>query len=326
MSKAAFEKKLDDLRLLRADPQSASTIAALCKALRDRNNYIVSKAAAIAEEFGLRELTPDLVEAYGRFFADPMKSDPQCWAKNATAKALLALEFEGPEVWVRGIHYVQPEPSFGGTEDSATTLRSTCVLALAQCSRLPSFDILEMLTNAFVDQARPVRIEVARAIGLLGKAEGALLLRMKVLMGREDPEVIGACFSSLMHLQRSHGVGFVAGYLRDEDLRVEAAASLGDLREPEAFEALHAEWKRTRDRRFRQSLLIYMGASRQEAAVEFLLSLIDVGDLDQAGDAVVALEPNGFHQETRERLEKAVRRTGSEALLRVFRERFRQDR
>src|SRR5580700_11462226 len=88
MSKKAFEQKLATLETLRADAASPQTVAALRKALQDPNNYYVSKAAAIAADFALTDLIPDLLAAFDRFLINPVKSDPQCWAKNAIAKAL----------------------------------------------------------------------------------------------------------------------------------------------------------------------------------------------------------------------------------------------
>ena len=78
MSRQAFEAKLQVLDGLRGSPKAA---AGLRKALGDRNNYVVSKAAALAAELRLAELEPDLLAAFDRFFSDPVKTDPQ-WRYN----------------------------------------------------------------------------------------------------------------------------------------------------------------------------------------------------------------------------------------------------
>ena len=80
---------MEALEALRAAP----TIEPLRKALHDRSNYFVSKAAALAAELGMQDLIPDLVHAFDRFMIDPVKSDPQCWAKNAVSKALKDLGY-----------------------------------------------------------------------------------------------------------------------------------------------------------------------------------------------------------------------------------------
>ena len=45
---------------------------------------------------------------------DPVKTDPQCWAKNAIVKALKDLNHDDPAVFLRGIEHVQMEPVWGG--------------------------------------------------------------------------------------------------------------------------------------------------------------------------------------------------------------------
>lgn len=317
--KAAFDRKLEELRALRSGPQTPAVAAQLRKALTDRSNFVVGKAAAVVEELGLRDLLPDLVLAYDRFFQDPVKTDPQCWAKNALARAFLAFEFEGPEVYVRGHRYAQLEPSWGGVEDSAATLRATCILGLAQYANLPPFDVLEMLIDAFNDQATGVRVEVARAVGMLGKAEGSLVLRMKIQSGDREASVLGACFASLLYLQRAHAVPLVARYLDDPELQFEAAAALGETKEPAALHALCECWKRARDRHFRRALLISIGASRQDPAVGFLTALIEEGTIQQALEAVEALAPSLYHDETVQRVERAVRSRESHDLTEALR-------
>lgn len=317
--KAAFDRKLEELSALRSDPASPEALAQLRKALGDRSNFIVSKAAALVEELGLRDLLPDLLKAYDRFFQDPIKTDPQCWAKNAIAKALLTLEFEGPEAYIRGHRYVQPEPSWGGTEDSATTLRATCLLGLVQNSKLSSFDLLELLVDCFNDPATGVRSEVARAIGMLGKAEGALILRMKVQGGDREPSVIGACFASLLHLQRGGAVSFVARYLDEPEYQFEAAAALGETREAESVQALTSCWQKARDRQFKRAVLISIGASRQDSAVAWLVKLIEDGTIQQALEAVEALAPNLYHDDTVQQVRRAVEARESSDLAEAFR-------
>ncbi len=55
VDKQAFDRKLDEIQALRADPSPEN---ALRKALADRNNYLVAKAAAIMTERGFHELIP----------------------------------------------------------------------------------------------------------------------------------------------------------------------------------------------------------------------------------------------------------------------------
>src|SRR4051794_7047886 len=107
MSKQAFDAKIAALEALRQTPELAST--ALRRSLRDPSNYVISKAAYVSSDLFLAELVPDLLAAFDRALLNP-KSDPQCWAKNATAKALKDLGHREPEPFLKGLRHIQMEP------------------------------------------------------------------------------------------------------------------------------------------------------------------------------------------------------------------------
>src|SRR5271170_5965182 len=111
--KRSFEQQLaalDEVKHLSVE----AAVEPLRKALTHRNNYIVAKAADLAVKFHLVQLLPDLLGAFGRFFTDPVKTDPQCWAKNALSRALAALGCQDVDVFLRGMRHIQPEPVWGG--------------------------------------------------------------------------------------------------------------------------------------------------------------------------------------------------------------------
>src|SRR5579862_8067778 len=89
--KRNFEAQLAALDALRQKPED-SRVEPLHKALAHRNNFIVAKASDLVREFRMAQLIPDMLTALDRFFVDPAKTDPQCWAKNALSRALFALE------------------------------------------------------------------------------------------------------------------------------------------------------------------------------------------------------------------------------------------
>jgi hypothetical protein len=107
--------RLDKLRQLPAE----SCIDPLRTALEQRNNFVVGKAAHLIREFQLPQLTPELLIAFDRFFENPAKTDPQCWAKNALSRALAAFEHQDAAVFLRGMRHIQLEPVWGGTSDTA---------------------------------------------------------------------------------------------------------------------------------------------------------------------------------------------------------------
>ncbi len=313
MTKQAFDQKLKCLDSLRQAADKAAAIEQLRKALQDRNNYFVSKAAAIAAELQLAELAPDLLAAFDRFLIDPVKTDPQCWAKNAIAKALKDLGHRGPAVFLRGISHVQLEPVWGGREDSATALRGACALALVDC-HLDDLEILMHLADALADAEKPVRIDAAIAIAQLGRPEGALLLRLKAMLGDREPEVTGQCFAALLGLEPKESVQFIGRFLKasDPDVRLEAAAALAQSREQQGLQLAIEFWHRPLPPEARHALLPSFGASPLSESAEFLLSIVSkgahgLGTDDLAAAALAALAASRFSSAMRERIAAAER-------------------
>ncbi len=271
MNKEAFEEKLAAIDALR---QAPAALEPLRKALRDRNNLMVSKAAAVAGDLLLRDLIPDLVAAFDRFLKDPAKTDPKCWAKNAMVKALKDLGHEDPEVYLRGIAHVQMEPVWGGRADSASALRGACALALVACS-LPRDMILLHLADALADRELRVRADAARAIGQLPGQDSILMLRVKSQAGDKEPAVIGQVFLSLLGMDARGSIPFVARFLTstNDDIRFEAAAALGECPELLAVETLIARWRVERDVEMKRAIVLSLGVSRVPEAREFLEKL-----------------------------------------------------
>lgn len=83
-----IEHALETLTGLRHSASPDSQICELRQALNDKVNVIVSKAARLTAELQLRTLIPDLCASFERLLLHPVKTDPQCWAKQAIAQAL----------------------------------------------------------------------------------------------------------------------------------------------------------------------------------------------------------------------------------------------
>ena len=216
MSKKAFDAQLAALDALREAPENAR-VEPLRKALGNRNNFLVGKAADLVREFNLQDLTPDLLKAFDRFFENAEKTDPQCWAKNAISRALAALELQDADVFLRGMRHIQMEPVFGGRSDSAGTLRATCALALVQCRSLTNDDLLGHLIELFADSDKTVRAEAARAVEQVGSPSASLLLRLRATLGKDEPEVLGACYSGVLHLEGVRAIPWVGRFLASAD-------------------------------------------------------------------------------------------------------------
>jgi hypothetical protein len=305
-AKRALDAELSTLETLRdlspdvAEPQ-------LAKALSLRNNLIVSRAASIALHHRLTRLTPNLVAAFSRFLENATKSDPQCWAKNAIAKALAGFEYQEPDLFLAGMRHIQLEPVWGGSADSAGTLRSTCALALVQCRELNSHRLLVYLTPLLADKELGVRVNVVRAIEQVGNDSAVLLLRLLAELPSADPELLGACYSAVLAIEGTSAIEWAARFLRKEDdAAAEAAMAIAQTHTPEAFQVLRSAFGKANDRWFRDTVLAAIALTRQQEATSWLLELV-ANDDDQAGSAHEALCRSAPSKATQERLKQLGR-------------------
>jgi HEAT repeat protein len=296
LSKQAFERKLEQIEALRTLPE-AEAIPLLRKALHDRNNYAAGKAARIVGERLLHALHPDLIEAFERFLQDPVKTDPQCWAKNALAKSLKDLGHSDAEVFIRGIKHIQLEPVWGSSQDTAATVRGTCALALTACG-LTAHEVLLHLVDLLADREAAARQDAVRAVGQLGTIEGTLLLRLKSMSGDEEPAVTGLCFSALIDMLPRDYLPFVSKFLNSpsRDLAMEAAGALCATRESEALPLIEAFWNRLIDQEMKRDLLIIIGGSPNPASVDLLRSIAESTSGNLAEQARELLARSRFAQ------------------------------
>jgi HEAT repeat protein len=303
--KRAFEAQISALDALRGAGEGERSDP-LRKALTNKNNFVAAKAADLIREFNLQDLTPDLLKAFDRFFENPEKSDPQCWAKNAISRALAAFELQDPEVYLRGMHHIQLEPVWGGRSDTAGTLRATCALALVQCRSLTNDDLLRHLLELFADSDKTVRAEVARAIEQVGSPAAASLLRLRAVLGKDEAEVLGACYAGALRLEGVSAIPWVSRFLAShDDAAGEAALAIAGTHSAEGFDALKKSLETAHDPWFRSVLLSGIALTRQDAALEFLLNQVKTESLD-AEHALEALVRSMPSTETMQRLEKLV--------------------
>ncbi len=323
-AKEKFEAQLAAIEALREQSVEAS-IAPLRSALKQRNNYLVSKAADLAADLisnlatdrRTHDLEPDLLIAFDRFFEDPAKTDPQCWAKNSLARALAALELQDPAPFLRGLRHIQLEPTWGGRSDTAGRLRGTCVLALVQCRIIPEVELLRYVLDLLLDPDKTARIDAVRALAQVGSPSASLLLRLRAMVGGEDDiDVRGACYSAILAAEGISALPWVARFLAEEgDAAGEAALAIASTHTPEAFAILRERWAKTRDPWFRAVLLSAIALTRQSEAAEFLLDLVK-SDPDQSPQAIEALLRALPSDEVVARLKKLI--GGDTRLERVF--------
>jgi hypothetical protein len=242
-----------------------------------------------------------------RVFRDAAKSDPQCWAKNAIAKTLAAFEYQDPEIFLAGMRHIQLEGSWGGTEDSAGTLRGICALALVQCRSVNSHRVLVLLTPLFADKQVSVRVNAAHAVEQVGTDSAALLLRLRAELASDGPELLGACYSGVLALEGPGAITWAAKFLPPEDdAAAEAAMAIAETHTPEAFAVLKAAFTHANDPWFRSAVLSSIAFTRQQEAIGWLLNLIakEPRDASQAQEALCRSAPS---EATLERLKELGR-------------------
>lgn len=293
-AKRTFDAELATLDALR-EVSPAAAAPELAKALALRNNLIVSKAATLTLHHHLTSLMPNLAAAFPRFLENSTKSDPQCWAKNALAKTLAAFEYQEQELFLTGMRHIQLEPVWGGSTDTAGTLRGTCALALVQCRELNSHRLLIHLVPLLADKELPVRVNAVRAIEQVGTDSAALLLRLLAELATDAPEVLGACYSGVLAIEGSSAIGWAARFLgREDDPAAEAAMAIAQTHTPEAFRLLQTAVGAARDPWFRTTVLAAIALTRQQEATDWLIDLIanDDGHADQAYEALCRSAPS----------------------------------
>jgi len=285
----AIEKTLAELRGVRENSQSEQARASIGRALDSKQNVIVAAAAEIVADVELEGFAADLCAAFERFLAAPWKRDPGCRAKAAVARALYRTAAPAAAVFLRGIRHVQPEPIWGGSQDTAIELRGVCGLGLVRCG-YP--DALTELADLLADPEPMARAAAAQAIAYSERHDvGVPLLRFKALCGDVDPRVTSACFSGLLALAPEGALAFVGEFLHRPSIEVREAAllALGESRQPRALELLQAFVERTLLEGECTTALLAIALLRCDAAWDYLIELVRAGSPQRARAALDAL-------------------------------------
>lgn len=311
-----FEDQLLTIHALREDPRAPGAEAALRRAMNDGSGPVVASAATIIGDAALDELYPLLAPAFERLVAGGAEADKGCRAKFAIADALVRNEVEAADVFLTGITLVQREPVWGGSVDTAASLRGTCGLGLAM---LDHPDAPDLLAGLLADPEAKARAFAGAALGNLGRVESVPLLRFKCLVGDEAGEVLQECFASLLSLRWSASLTFVAGFL---DARVDTTAeaallALGTAKRDEVFPVLRDFADRARPALLRSALLA-VGLLRSAEATKLLLGVVDEGPLPAAAHALGALAIQRHDEDLVSQVRTIVASRRSRALDQAF--------
>lgn len=317
MPQPRLEDKLAALAAL--DLSADAAIPVLRHALADKSNLLAGKAARLIGRGRLCSLATDLETAFRRFLVNST-TDKGCQAKLPIAQCLYELGIGSEETFLAGIRHVQLEPAFGEPIDTAAELRGVCAMGLV---RIGYADILTELADLLMDAQRPTRVLAARAAAYTGSELAAPLLRMRILAGDADPEVLAECFIALLGLTPAKGLRLVASYLdhANEDLAAEAALAIAGARSPEAAECLLTHWDHHLDPATRQRLLLPLAMLRHPQALEKLLRVITDAPTAMACAAIEAMALYRNDETMRPRILAAAEgrdRAVTEAVRRVF--------
>jgi len=303
--KRSLETALAALRAHGADPGAPAARAAIRDALGSPIGLVVAAAARLVAEAELVELVPLFAPVWARFLADPARSDPGCQAKGAVVEALCRLERDPDDVLLRAVRYRQPEPAWGPPVDTAAGMRGHAALGLARAQH-PAAPI--ELAHLLADREWVARAGAARALGCVVPATSAPLLRFKVLVGDEEPRVLGECFASLLAVDAAGSVGFVGDRLDglDDAVAEQAAVALGESRLPAAFDRLRAWCEGLGGGPQARVALLAIALLRSDAGREYLLERVGAADRQTAALALDALAIHRHDPRVRDRVNAAL--------------------
>jgi HEAT repeat protein len=321
-TRSSLDDKLAALRELRGLALTPEQKAEVRKRIGDRSNLVVAAAAAIAGENSLEELAKDLEAAFDRFLVNPLKDDKLCRAKIAVVQSLDKIEYQNSDLFLRAAKYVQLEPVWGGSEDSAAPLRAAAVVALV---RVEGVSALPLMVDAMADPAKDVRIAAAVALGAVGTESAGLVLRLKVRIGDSDPDVLSECLGALLAVSPRENLSLVTEFLEPSNpAACEAAAlALGKSRLPEALDPLKECWQQCPSRELRQQVLLAIAILRRPSATDYLMELVAAESEPTAIAALWALKIYKNDPRLRERIASLVLERRSPTLQACFDRDFR---
>ncbi|MBP6786391.1 MAG: hypothetical protein KA170_02295 [Candidatus Promineofilum sp.] len=303
----SFEHDLARLTAIRADPEQPGADGDLRRALAARSNLLVGRAAEIVGEWALAAYVPELVAAFDHFLEDAVRRDPTCAAKFAIAEALNRLEVRDADLFRRGVGHVQPEPVWGGQEDTAARLRAVCALGL---TRSDPPDTLLALAALLADPEADARSGATRAIAYASRPGGAALLWYKAFVGDPEPAVMFECYSALLALEPEAAISLVGRLAGGDDpAQAEAAVlALGSSRLAAVLPLLVELRATASEPSLRRTTLTAIAMLGDDPAFGFLLNLLTEGPPRDAADALGALGLFRDDERRRRKVERAARR------------------
>ena len=313
-----LDRRLAALYCLEDDPGSiAEKLPAF---LRDKSNIVVAKAANMAVRLEASGLAAELAQVFLPMLKRAAESDPGCVALTAIVKALVSFDAPAAEVYFAGLRHVQREPGFGTSVEVAGELRGLCARGIARMGHPQALlEILPLLADSLA-----ARIGAVKAIAETGKPEAELLLRLHVIHGDRDAEVVGECFTALLGLTPQRSLAFVAEYLSsgNDEVAEMAALALGETRMTAAFPVLRDALLVNMSGSVRRAVLLALAMLRRDEAFDYLLAVIERQEPD-AASVISALAIHKGDPALRERVAEKLRRRESTRLNELFEREWR---
>ncbi len=319
-------KKIDEaiarLDSIRAEPQTDRAQTILRQLLQGQPALVVANSAKLIGDEDLRELIPDLLMAFPRFMTDAVVSDPGCFAKFRIAEALYKLEIPSEAIFLQGIRHRQPEPVWGGSEDTACSLRNVCALGLVKSGY---GDMMLELADLLADPEPTVRSGAVRAIAYSGRLEAIPLLRFKTQTGDPEITVMEDCFAGLLQVDPANSLPLVARFLENSTLAQPAIAeiaalAIGEAKPDGALPLLQQFWQRTLLTESKKSALLAIAMLRSEPAITWLKNILRERPLPEALDALEALRLYETDRHLWELVSMIVEMRGEAKLLKALRQ------
>ena len=318
MSKTT-DAKINALSDIVAREQGEAVTSALRKALKDRSNFLVGKAATWCQETLSYDLINDLHTAYERFMRNPLKTDKTCAAKRCIATALYELDYDNTDFYRSAISYQQIEPVYGGHVNTSIDVRCVSALGLmAHGNADDLFYILELLH----DSEAQARIGALKAIALAQPFHAELILRQKIISGDPASEVVNEAFNRLMHVGAERSLDFVAKYLHEDDVQAQAAAwALGESKLEDALTILIEASEQTlisldNETTFLQAIALL----RSQKAIDYLLLQVEEAPSRRRCQAIKALSFYNHDTELKSKIAERIENINDKNVHNTFSE------
>lgn len=314
------DAKLIRLRALRDEALTPLLVDELRSYLDDKSGLVVAQASEIAGSRTCESLLPILAGAFDRFMIDPEVTDKGCRAKIAIVEALNKLEYDKPDIFLRGMNHVQ-DRIFGTDNDMAGQLRGSCAFGLV---RINHRNVVLLLSDMLLDRDVKARTAAVQALGELGSPSALPLLRYKARTGDRDNGVTAECLSAIIRIEPSESLPFVAEFLHSssEALQEGAALAIAESRSPEALPLLTDFWPRARISGIRDAVLLAISMVRMPAAIDFVVALIVNEDENVAMAALDSLAIHRHNSALVKRIEAEVNKSQLATLHAKFTKKF----